>query len=306
MGSSVALDGTQKKSVPRLNLTRCTVIGGGVNELRPELFTERLGIKACHVPDTATHARDVAGRENPEGGLHVVVAGSQNALHAIVEATLGGPVTTGSSPATSKTTFIMNWHRPLHQMRSVGGEAETMLNLSMRTAGFDPGGLLGWGFTSLTDPFDGNGDPVRMLTHLSRSLRHLSAQPAHMERAKAAMACVAHGGNARSIRVATDGVALLVEVVFEAAPALRSTAGHLAGWMDQVASTTNDTCMAWVRKVSGAQVAAGLVIGTGHIPLVLVVDENGRAKARNDENDENDETSDHSIEPRGQTGYNVA
>lgn len=295
------MDGPQKKSAPDINLTRCTVIGGGVNELRPELFTDRLGIKASHCPDAAAHASEVTSHADTEGGIHVVVTGSQNSLRAIIDAETGNNVKTGNPADTGRTTFVMNWNRPLHQMRSVGGEAETMLNLSMGGGAFNPEGLLGWGFFGITDPFDGNGDPVRMLTHLTRSLRHLSVQPAHAERAKAAMACVAHGSNARSIHVATDGVALMVEVTFEGpletAVIMKSTAARLAGWLDQVATGTHEACMAWVRMASGGHVAAGLMMGTGHIPVVLVVDETGRAK---------DEASDHSVEPRGQTGYNVA
>jgi hypothetical protein len=294
------LEGSPKKSVPGIKLARCTVVGGGVNELRAELFSERLGIQATHCQDAAEHTVKASG--DHEGGLHVIAAGSQGSLRNLVTAASG---TETKPPAPPKTTFIMNWNRPLTQMRTIGGEAETLLNLSMKAGkGFAPEGLLGWGFCQVSDPFDGNGDPVRMLTHLTRALRHLTIRENQVELAKAAMACVAQGKNARAIHVATDGAGVMVEVAFEGpgddgARDLKEMALRMAGWLDQMMTVQvmtrgpQDPLMAWVRKTRENQVSVGLMMATSHIPVVLVVDEIGQRP-------------DQSIEPGAQTSYNVA
>ncbi len=290
------MDGSQKNA-GRHQLVRCVIVAREAHDLRADLFTERLGVPVIRQEDARPDAANPLINSGP--GIQLVAAIGDPSITDLL-AWLPGK--NSEAPEGSKnSTCILKWNTPARPGRMTALDVDNFLILGFNGARFRPEGLLGWGFRKITDALDAGGDPVRMLTHLSRTLRCLNPSESRLECSKAAIAHLPQGANATKIVAATDGDALLVELeIVTDTPAFEAGA-KLAGWLDRTSGTINEPCVAWVQKRRTGGLKAGIIIGAGPIPVGLVIDETDPdVKAIGEPLDEP------KVEPPTQKGYNVA
>ena len=292
-GAQVNLDGSPKNE-SRYLISDCAIVVSAEDELRVDLFVdlvnERFGVGATHheaPAQLAAKPRQTLSK-TAQPGINLIAASGAASLTELYHAAL--PV--NASPGT---LCLFKWGTSQLHTRSAVMEMENFLSLTFRNSRFYPDGMLGWGFQKVVDPLDGGGDPVRMLTHLTRVLRHLHVADAKSEQAKAAMATVAHGSNATLIKAATDGQAFILELEFEGNSTLIEAGAKLAGWLERTEmAMPQSPWLGWIQNqrpgfLSAGIISGGVSAGTSHTFSGLIMD-----------------TSDPIIEAPTQTSYNVA
>ena len=259
-------------------------------DLMADLFSERFDVTATYheaAEQLAAKPRQTSGH-TPQHGINLIAAGGDAALLTeLYRAVL---------PANAGTLCLFKWGTAPLQTRNAVMDLENLLFLTFKELRFHADGMLGWGFQKLVDPLDGGGDPVRMLTHLTRTLRHLHIADTKLEQAKAAMATVAHGANALQIKAATDGQAFILELEFEGDSTLIEAGAKLTGWLDRAAMTSNhEPWLGWIQNQRPGVIRAGISTGASQTFSGLIMDTMDTM-----------DTSDPIIEPAPQKSYNLA
>jgi len=285
------LEGPQKKTA-RHRLASCVIVARDANDLRADLFTDRLGVPVVLLEAAGQLAADPMLSSGH--GIQLVAANgdpSISDLLAWMPANPDKPKLTNNSPVN--TLCILKWNTPARLGRTTAIDVDNFLTLAFNGSRFRPEGLLGWGFRKITDAMDAGGDPVQMLTHLSRTLQRLNLSESRLELAKAAIANMTQGANATKIVAATDGDAVMVELEFENIAAALDTGIKIAGWLDRRSRVNTEPCIGWAQKRRTGVLKAGILIGASHIPTGLIVDETVPS-------------IEPGVEPLTQTSYNVA
>lgn len=285
------MEGPQKKA-GRHRLAGCVIVARDGIDLRADLFTERLGVPVNRHEAAGPLAANPAVISKP--GIQLVATNGDPSISDLLAWMPGNPDKTKLTDHDSGNALcILKWNTPARLGRATAMDVDNFLTLGFSGSRFRPEGLLGWGFRNITDALDAGGDPVRMLTQLSRTLRHLNLSESRLELAKAAIANMAQGANATKVVAATDGDAIMVELEFHTVAPDFDTPAKLAGWLDRTSGTIHESCIGWVQKRRTGGLKAGIIIGAGHIPLGLVIDET-------------DPAIEPRVEPLTQTSYNVA
>lgn len=160
-------------------------------------------------------------------------------------------------------------------------------------AGIAPQGLLGWGALDFTENLPPDTDAIRMLAHLSRSLRRLGVNGSTMDLVRAAIASLVHGSSVQSLRTASDGETCFVEVKLEQTGSPFTAATGLARWLDGALKLQHANAIVWIKKTGRNAYRAGIATGSPNMPSALILDLAERQ-------------SEPAIEADSQTGYNVA
>ncbi|NBQ52100.1 MAG: hypothetical protein EBU49_00755 [Proteobacteria bacterium] len=285
------MEGSQKKAA-RHRLASCVIVARDANDLRTDLFAERLGISVTRYEGTGPIAASPVIISEP--GIQLVAATGNPLISDLLAWTPANPDKTKlTDQGAGSSICILKWNTPARLARTTAIDVDNFLTLGFNGSRFRPEGLLGWGFRKITDAMDAGGDPVRMLTHLSRTLQRLNPTESRLELAKAAIANMTQGANATKITAATDGDAIMVELEFDNIAAAMDTGIRIAGWLDRTSRTNTEPCIGWAQKRRAGGLKAGILIGAGHVPVGLVIDET-------------DPAIEPRVEPLTQTSYNVA
>lgn len=277
------------KIILRHRLSDCVIVAEEGTDLRTDLFTERLGFPAVR-HESIAQLTPLEPKLKSEAEIHLIAAsGDIPMVDLLAVAHPRKNATTGSNIQYNDALCILKWNALSRPSKTTAIDVDNLLSLVFSGARCAPEGLLGWGFTKVVDALDGSRDPVRMLTHLTRALRHLHIETSRLELAKAAIANLAQGASANKITVATDGDGFLVELEFEALTSSHETATKLAGWLDRTANPNGEPCLGWVQNQREGTLTAGIILGASQIPVGLILDE-----------------TDPIVEPKAQTSYNVA
>lgn len=286
------MEGSEKKA-GRHQLVSCVIVARDANDLRVDLFTERLGVPAIR-HETAGRLAANQPVVPSEPGIQLIAANGDPSISDLIALMPANREKNKlTDHASGNALCILKWNTPARLGRTSAIDVDNFLTIGFTGSRFRPEGLLGWGFRKITDAMDAGGDPVRMLTHLSRTLKRLNPSESRLELAKAAIANMAQGTHATKVVVATDGDAIMTELEFETVAPAFEMGAKLAGWLDRMSGANHEPCVGWVQKSRTGGLKAGIIIGAGHIPIGLVIDETQpNVEPR--------------VEPRAQNSYNVA